>query len=330
MKTLYTFILLAMVSMPLAKAQSTNVMTAPSADSVKIDTVLIEVGSSSILFIIRDKADLAKIQAYDLNTIVDELHLRLDPDAAIFIEADTLPEPIPPTEPQMTSGTTDDHRSERPRGINHYFNIDLGMNNYLSPDGFPDESNAPYTVRPWGSWYIALGSVNETYLSRGMSLQFGANISWYNFKFQEDDVYVIRGEESVEFPINPYMLDANFKKSKLTVAYVNISLVPVFHFGKKSHNGWQVWHQGPHSGFRFGVGGYAGYRIGSYHKIKYNDGNTEKRNDHDSFYLENFRYGLRFQLGFGDTDLFVNYDLNSLFREDRGPELNAFSFGIVF
>ncbi len=85
-----------------------------------------------------------------------------------------------------------------------------------------------------------------------------------------------------------------------------------------------------YSGFRFGVGMYAGYRLGSHSKVKYDDGNTEKKKDHDSFYLNDFRYGVRVQTGFQGTDLFFNYDLNELFKEDRGPALNAISFGIVF
>ena len=45
--------------------------------------------------------------------------------------------------------------------------------------------------------------------------------------------------------------------------------------------------------------------------------------------MTDLRYGLRAQLGFGDTDLFFTYDLNELFNEDQGPELNAFSIGII-
>ena len=330
MKTILSIIVLTLLSLTALQAQTPPAAPVlPAADSVEVDTVLIEVGSSSILFIIRDKADLEKLQSYDLNRIVDELHLRLVPDAEIVVEAATIPE-VTETEEEDEFEEIEEVESVRPRGVRHYFNIDLGMNNYLTGDGFPDENNEPYTVRPWGSWYIALGSVNEAFISRGMSLQFGLNVSWYNFKFQNDDVYVVRGDETVEFPYNPEMLNASFKKSKLTVAYINASLVPMFHFGQKKYSGWQVWDSNPHSGFRIGIGGYGGYRIGSYHKVKYNDGDTKKRKDHDSFYLENFRYGLRLQLGFGDTDLFVNYDLNKLFREDRGPDLNAFSFGIVF
>ena len=42
------------------------------------------------------------------------------------------------------------------------------------------------------------------------------------------------------------------------------------------------------------------------------------------------RYGLRAQIGFNDIDLFINYDMNELFAAGKGPQLNAFSFGVTF
>ena len=59
------------------------------------------------------------------------------------------------------------------------------------------------------------------------------------------------------------------------------------------------------------------------------DGDKEKDKDKDGFYLNNFRYGVRGQIGFRGIDIFFNYDLNELFADNRGPELNAFSFGVV-
>jgi hypothetical protein len=52
--------------------------------------------------------------------------------------------------------------------------------------------------------------------------------------------------------------------------------------------------------------------------------------ERDNFYLENLRYGARFLLGYGEVDFFVNYDMNTLFSKDRGPELNAITFGLSF
>jgi hypothetical protein len=83
-------------------------------------------------------------------------------------------------------------------------------------------------------------------------------------------------------------------------------------------------------GFKIGVGVYGGYRLGSHSKIKFRQNDeTDKDKEHSSFYLNNWRYGLRMRMGIKSLDLFFNYDLNELFSEGRGPELNAFSFGII-
>ena len=44
------------------------------------------------------------------------------------------------------------------------FNFDLGTNNYLSDGKFPDNDNELYSVRPWGSWYVAASSIQRTRL----------------------------------------------------------------------------------------------------------------------------------------------------------------------
>jgi hypothetical protein len=85
------------------------------------------------------------------------------------------------------------------------------------------------------------------------------------------------------------------------------------------------------SGFRLGVGPYAGYRIGSYSKQVYKDNGQTRQDYHsENFYLNNIRYGIRVQLGFNDIDFFFNYDLNNLFVDTKGPKLNAISFGVTF
>jgi len=74
-----------------------------------------------------------------------------------------------------------------------------------------------------------------------------------------------------------------------------------------------------------------GYRIASKTKLVYEEnGEREKEKDRDNFYLNNLRYGLRIQIGVRSTDLFVNYDMNELFAKDKGPKLNAVSFGLIF
>ncbi len=216
-------------------------------------------------------------------------------------------------------------------GTHNDFMIDLGMNNYLE-NGKSVDSNSPWAVKPWGSWYIALKSINDTHIDGKLHLHWGGDVSWYTFKFEDPSVRLEMGENEVIFNTED-IPDAH--KSKLNASFLNVSAVPMLHFGRKhSHHSWgndefEIG-MGRSGGFRIGLGAYAGYRLGS--KAKYvikEGGDKEKDKDHENFYLNDWRYGVRFQAGFRGLDVFINYDLNELFKEGKGPELNAISFGVV-
>jgi hypothetical protein len=206
------------------------------------------------------------------------------------------------------------HHSKR---TDNEFVFDLGLNNYLQNNRFPDENNASYGLRPLGSRYIAVGNEFRTRIGGRKSpfyLNYGLEFSANNFMFDRN-VQIQRGTEGVEFP--EAMRD--LRKSKLTVWYLSLPVMPMLNFGPRDN-----------AKFRIGVGGFVGYRIHSYSKIMYFENGRKKEHERDNFYLNNFRYGLMGQVGIGDVNLFVKYDLNSLFVENRGPELNAVSFGVRF
>ena len=355
------------------------------------DSLVINVGSSKIIFLVNDKNDLEKLKEYDLNTILEKLSLKLEEqensdslsnndgfvsDTTIVVNSsDVLDERTEFNRDDVDryreeydddddeydrrddyddrddydrynddnrydryrddDNYTRDYRQERREErrryhtsiTRHFFNIDLGTNNYLMDGEFPDDTNEPYAVRPWGSWYVALSSTNQTHIAGPLYADWSFNISWYNFKFQNDRVLLVEGEEQVEFIENTDP-NFNFDKSKLSSTYLNASLVPMFGFGRRDSN--RRWSWKGASSFRIGAGAYAGYRLLSYTKVKFDDGNgTEKDLVRNNFFLNNFRYGIRAQIGFGSTDLFFNYDINELFQEGKGPKLNAFSFGIT-
>lgn len=62
-----------------------------------------------------------------------------------------------------------------------------------------------------------------------------------------------------------------------------------------------------------------------WHYEKYED----KTFDRNNMFANNYRYGARLALGVGGTDFFFNYDLNEYFQKDKGPRVNAISFGII-
>lgn len=215
------------------------------------------------------------------------------------------------------------------RGTHHNLSLDLGMNNWLEKGDFPNDNNELYSVRPWGSWYVAINSLYDTHVAGPLHLEWGMGISWYNFKFENEGVRLSENNNMVVFTEVPSDIDT--KKSKLTASFINASFVPVLKFGNNKnyrhhhHGNWHAFQN--EGGFRIGAGGYAGYKVASYTKTVVDDGNKDK--DHDGFYLNNFRYGIRVQMGFRSVDFFANYDLNEVFVTNKGPELNAFSFGII-
>lgn len=309
----------------------------------KPDTVIVDLANSSrVVFTIKDRKDITILRRYDfqamftdiLNKIdgtnpVNEIAVISEPDS--IIEVDEIDEPEIVTWDNNNDDDADWYKEKRDRysrRTRHSVNFDLGTNNYLMDGKFPDDNNEIYSVRPWGSWYVAINSVQRTRVASKFFIEWGMGLSSYNFKFQKDNIAMTKDEDGVFFTEDPR--DVNFIKSKLTATFLNASFIPMLDFGGrgKKTRFWDSYG----SQFRIGVGPYAGYRIGSHSKLVYKDDGKEKEKNRESFYLNNFRYGLRVQLGIRSTDIFFNYDLNELFSSSKpnNPKLNAFSFGFIF
>lgn len=319
------------------------------------DTVIVELAKTSrVIFTIKDRSDLEILKHYDFQQLFKDVLLKLEKnDTTSLATRDTtaLEDDVVINENENDKDNDDDWWERRDDDDdnddddwdndrdwkNHFhgnrwgrtwqsFNFDLGTNNYLADGKFPDDDNALYSVRPWGSWYVAASSIQRTRLASKLFIEWGVGLSWYNFKFQKDNIQIIKDDAGIQFVEDTR--DVDFKKSKLSASYVQVSLIPIVDFGGHSRKA-RLW-DGYNNSFRIGIGPYAAYRISSHSKLVYNDGDREKDKEHDNFYLNNFRYGLRLQVGYRSTDLFFNYDMNELFAEGKGPKLNAFSFGIVF
>jgi hypothetical protein len=309
----------------------------------KPDTVIVELANSSrVMFTIKDRKDLPILRQYDFQALFTDILNKIDhapaspqpeqspatPEAPAEIEK-SYEEVIWPDDDDDRDWSDSKQRSVRlTRKTRSSFNFDLGTNNYLSNGKFPDDTDELYSVRPWGSWYVGLNSIQRTHVGGKLFIEWGAGLSWYNFKFQKDNIAVTKDENGVAFTED--VREVNFIKSKLTASYVQASFIPMLDFGGRGKKS-RMWHSYG-SNFRIGAGPYAGYRIGSHSKLVYKDGGREKDKDRNNFYLNNFRYGIRAQVGIRSTDVFFNYDLNDLFstHKPNNPKLNAFSFGLIF
>lgn len=322
------------------------------------DTVVIHFGNKSkIMILVDDPEELKKISEFDLNKMLKDLSISVDSmendqqylkieddtgerylnDTSIIVEKpvevdvealkaeikEELRDEMWEEEKKDNSGKSRNHKRAR-----SYFNVELGMNNWLENGSYPNETNALYTVRNWGSWSVAMANTNRIHVAGSFYLDVGANISWYNFKFQNDLTRLVKGDDALIFYEDSLILDPI--KSKLTVSYINASFVPMFSFGRAGRKrdlfNWDYYDKG----FRIGAGAYIGYRLWSHTKYSWREnGNKTKDRERGDYFLNNLRYGVRLVMGIRVVDVFVNYDLNSLFIEERGPKLNALSFGII-
>lgn len=320
------------------------------------DTVVINFGNESkIIIYLTDKEDLETLIQYDINSMLQDLHLEIqegegeikylkieDPsgerylmDTTIIIDGQHYASEQQEDDDEMMDeiDTTENHvKIKKQSRSNHRFNVELGLNNYLEDGNLGATNSEDYSVKPFGSWYVGLTSKMKTHVGGKFFLEWGGGVSWYNFKMENTDMRILKRDERVIFEES--QADIKGLKSKLTATYINISLIPLLDFGKHKKNApFNFLGDFSHynnQAFRIGFGPYIGYRLDSYAKYKFEENNKVKKDrDKNSFYLENLRYGLRFQMGYKGLDVFAQYDLNPLFRTNHGPELNAFSFGII-
>ena len=82
--------------------------------------------------------------------------------------------------------------------------------------------------------------------------------------------------------------------------------------------------------FKFGIGGYAGFNIGTQQKLKYSeDGDRVKQKIRTDYNTNDFIYGLGAYVGVGDVSLYAKYDLNTIFK-DQATDFNNVSLGLRF
>jgi hypothetical protein len=187
------------------------------------------------------------------------------------------------------------------------FGIYIGLNNWAKGS----VNNAELAT--WGSRYFALSQqrnitlINEEQFD--LAFTYGTELAWNNFMFDANDVIEMSGRQVVFRDFGK-----NLSKSKLVVPMLNLPMMLNIGFEEAK--------------FKIGIGGYVGYRIGGYSKLKYEDGKKEKLRR--NYGLEGFRYGLMAELGRrrGAT-FFFRYDLNPVFKASQinAKSLQAWSVG---
>lgn len=312
-----------------------------SARAMPTDSLVIRFANRTRLVIYApDKASIQALRNYDLNKIVGEMAQKLDSipagkttlsrDGEQFVKDTLVVITRQKNGVMIVINGKDTTRTDSARNKRDYkiakatkkstrwirgIDFQLGLNTLLTQTESAAYPTSQYELKPLGSRYFAVALKQQVILADGkrakFSLYYALEGAWNNYMFDNNNV-ATRGANGLE--LTPY--SEPLKKTKLTTFALQVPVVPRLTFynaaGRKT--------------MHIGLGGFVGYRLDSYTKIKRE--NNDKSRDHNSFYLNNLRYGLVGHIGFQKTSLFVKYDLNPLFQPGKGPDVRALSFGL--
>jgi hypothetical protein len=199
----------------------------------------------------------------------------------------------------------------------HHFGLDLGLNNYLGPNGT--------TALPDGYDYLSLNTVKSVGVSvniwqesipftsrKNFGLVTGLGLDYNNYRF--DNQYKLVEGDNGTIGYEPITEDV--KKNKLMAFYATVPIMLE----------WQLSESDYKNPFYLSAGVVGGVRIQSHVKIKYMDG--EKDKTRDNYDLSDLRWGLRTRMGMKFFNVHATYYFTPLFKHDQNPELYPYSVGL--
>ncbi|OIQ22541.1 MAG: hypothetical protein BM557_00715 [Flavobacterium sp. MedPE-SWcel] len=194
--------------------------------------------------------------------------------------------------------------------------------NRLESDGDIDNDNYKWRsdFYEWGvTWNTRIFEENNF-----LHAKYGLSLQYNNLRPDDNKMFVNEGGKT-------FLADSGLDIKVARLRYVNL-VVPAhleFDFTKKKDRG--DWVSFPsHRSFRVGLGGYAGVNVKEKQILKYReDGHRKKRKAKGGFNVSDFVYGVSAYVGYGETSLYVKYDLQPVFS-NNDVDQNNLSLGVRF
>lgn len=196
----------------------------------------------------------------------------------------------------------------------------MGINNTIS-----DGSSLGDTYEVMGSGFEELGWAWKTRVfdnSNAVRFRYGFSFQWNKLSPKNDQYFVQNGDITTleAFP-------SNLRRSSFRVT--NLVFPVHFEFGpSKKIERENYFRYSTRDRFKIGIGGYAGFNIGTKQKLRYKvDGDRVKEKISRDYNTSDFVYGLSGYIGVDDVSLYVKYDLNPFFKDQEIDQRNI-SIGI--
>jgi len=228
----------------------------------------------------------------------------------------------------------------------HWAGFEMGINGYVNSDfnmSFPKETEY-MDQKMTNSWAVHINFFEQNIAlakNQKWGLVTGLGTNWNNYRFSKDTRLNSDSSELIGY------IDQgiSIRKTKLTTWYLNIPLLFEFQTNR--------WHK--KNSFHIGVGMIMAVRLKSFTKKYYDERNKEfeitryntetdqyeveytatspdysKAWNKDDFYLRPIKWDATVRIGWGFINLFATYSVNSMFKDNKGPELYPWTAGITF
>lgn len=219
---------------------------------------------------------------------------------------------------------SDENQSSRRRSgrrfEGHWSGLEIGFNNFLTPDRS--------MVLPNDIYYLTLNSgraknVNLNFaqinigVTRRIGFVTGLGFNMSNYVFEGNNS-IIKGTNGI---IEPLIPDAGitYEKSKLTTRYITAPFLLEIQIPAGYNNHLNV-----------AAGPIGAIKIGSHTKTVFYSEGKQKVKDHSDFSLNMLRYGFTARVGYEMVQFYGTYYMTPLFKTDKGPELYPFEIGVSF
>ena len=202
----------------------------------------------------------------------------------------------------------------------HWAGIDFGFN------GFANAEYSDYQNEFMDNDLLRSNSTFINFFQQSIGLQHNRNtiglvtgIGLQLKSYRLDKNTTIRRNNNGLIQPETLYFDQN-QKSKLSIVSLVVPLlaefqIPVNHYENRMY---------------LSGGFYGGIRLSSHTKIKYRiDGKKEKLKVPGHYSIHDFKYGAMFRAGYRWVNVFATYDLVPLFRNEKGPEITPFTFGVT-
>lgn len=199
----------------------------------------------------------------------------------------------------------------------------FGLNNAIQDGISLNDSD----YRFGGSRFLELGWAWKTRVFKNtnfLRFTYGLSFQFNSLRPTGNRFFV---DEEGQTTLQDFEFDLDRSKLRVT------NLVVPVHFEFGPSNKWEgdeYIRYSTRRRFKVGIGGYGGFNIGTRQKLVFReDGDRVRQKNRSDFNVNNLIYGLSSYIGWGNTSLYLKYDLNPLFNDDQ-PEQQNVSLGVRF